>query len=99
MKKKNKEQKQPKDMRFEEIMNLLNEKEFKEIKFEVIKKPFESWDQFLEEYASGQEIHKQWMGILEFTFIWKGEDRYPFAYVFPKLETEDGYYFYIQLNS
>lgn len=91
-------EKQAKDMDFGEIMDLLDEKEFESIKFKVIEKPFDSWDQFFEEYASGEEIHKQWMGMHEFTFIWKGQDKYPFAYAFPKLEKESGHYFYIQQN-
>ncbi len=87
--------KQAKDMDFGEIMNLLDEVEFQKITFEPIKKSFDSWDHFFSEYASGQEIHKQWMGMHEFTFMWKGDDKYPFAYVFPKLEKEVGHTFYI----
>ena len=90
-------EKHVKDMDFGEIMNLLDEKEFKSMvnKFKVINKPFKSWDEFFDQYANGQEIHKQWMGMHEFTFFWKGQDKYPFAYSFPKLESEDGHYFYI----
>ena len=89
-------EKHARDMHFGEIMDLLREKDFKSIKFKAIEKPFESWDAFLAEYAKGEEVHKQWMGIHEFTFLWKGQEKYPFAYAFPKLESEDGYYFYIR---
>ena len=58
-----------KDMDFVEIMDLLDEKEFTSIQFDRINKPFDSWEQFLEEYANGEEVHKQWMGMHEFTFI------------------------------
>ena len=89
-------EKQAKEMDFSEIMDLLNTKEFDSIKFNKINKPFESWDAFLTEYAPGEEVHKQWMGMHEFTFIWKGQEKYPFAYAFPKLESEDGFYFYVR---
>ena len=92
----NKIEKHARDMDFGEILNLLKGKEFDSIKFKRLDKPFDSWDKFLEEHASGQEVHKQWMGMHEFTFIWKGNEKYPFAYAFPKLESEDGFYFYIK---
>jgi len=89
--------KHARDMNFGEILYLLKEKDFEPIRFKVVDKTFDSWKQFYEEYANGEEIHEQWMGNMdEFTFIWKGQERYPFAYAFPKQENEDGYHFYIQ---
>jgi hypothetical protein len=91
-------EKHAKDMNFGEILDLLNEKEFESIRFKKIDKTFDSWEQFFQEYAAEEEIHEQWMGgIHEFTFIWKGQEKYPFAYVFPRLDTEKGYHFYTQL--
>ena len=90
-------EKHAKDMDFREILNLLDEKEYQSVVFKKVEKPFDSWEQFFDECAAGQEIHKQWMGMHEFTFIWRGKERYPFAYAFPKTEKENGYYFYTQL--
>jgi hypothetical protein len=90
-------EKHARDMNFGEILDLLKEKDFETIRFKVVDKIFDSWKQFYEEYANEKEIHEQWMGNMdEFTFIWKGQERYPFAYAFPKQENEDGYHFYIQ---
>jgi hypothetical protein len=91
-------EKHARDMHFGEILNLLKEKDFKSIRFKAVDKTFDSWKQFYEEYAGGEAIHEQWMGNMdEFTFIWKGQEKYPFAYVFPKTDSETGYHFYIQI--
>jgi hypothetical protein len=90
-------EKHARDMNFGEIMELLREKDFESTRFKAIEKPFDSWKQFYEEYASGETIHEQWMGgIHEFTFIWKDQEKYPFASVCVKQDYEDGYYFSIR---
>ena len=90
-------EKKPIEMDLSEIMELIRDLEMRDFKAVG---PFESWNKFFEEHADGYTkddgIFTQWMGIHEFTLIWKGDDKYPFAYVFPKTENEAGHTFYMK---
>lgn len=93
-----------KDMDFGEIMEVLDRfQKSGEDKGWGRVGPFDSWEHFYEVHGDGhtreEGIHEQWMGGMhEFTFVWRGDEEFPFAYVFPKREEEDGYYFYIKQN-
>lgn len=95
--------KHAREMNFGEIMELIGDKneEFKKIKFKPVEEKFDSWDHFYEVHGDGatienEGIFEQWMGIHEFTFIWRNDEKFPFAYSFPKRESEEKYTFYMR---
>ena len=61
---------------------------------------FNDFNEFFDKYAKGKRqgngIYSRYFGYyFDITIFWFTENEYPFAYVFPKSQNDNGYFFYI----